>query len=249
MSPWVLCGSAAFLVGGSAVAARFVEGTTDMGNQLQSMVPGIPHGVMVLAGLALLSAGMAITPRLRQSLLLALIAWALMAGNAHIKWACVSISPEDRVPMTQASLSQWETTTRYHGTTIRSEYLPIWAKGNPSVSPAGATRLALGRGTVSPVLRRANRAEFEVTSPAPDRLLYGAYYFPGWRATIDGAPAAVSPDETGMVSVDVPAGKHRVAIDFGSTPVRTAAGLVALLALAAGLLVARRYPWPRAGRA
>ena len=45
-------------------------------------------------------------------------------------------------------------------------------------------------------------------------------------------------DAIGVVGVDVPAGEHRVRLAFGSTPLRVAAIVVSLLALAAWLVLA-----------
>jgi len=60
------------------------------------------------------------------------------------------------------------------------------------------------------------------------------FWYPGWRATVDGKEAPCFPaDEHGLVTVPVNAGEHRVEFTFGSTPLRTAAWLISLAGLLA----------------
>lgn len=62
-------------------------------------------------------------------------------------------------------------------------------------------------------------------------------YFPGWTATLDGAPAAIAPyGAQGLIALDVPAGTHTVTTHFGTTRARTIGALVSCLALLAALV-------------
>jgi hypothetical protein len=73
----------------------------------------------------------------------------------------------------------------------------------------------------------------QVETAAPWQLRLHQFHLPGWNAMIDGRAVATYPTgELGLVTVDVPAGTHEVAIRFGSTPARTA-GLLSSLAAAA----------------
>jgi hypothetical protein len=76
------------------------------------------------------------------------------------------------------------------------------------------------------------RFEFTVDAPQPFALTYLMFDYLGWRASVDGQPAAIqaTPD-TGLIRLDVPAGQHSVSIWFGSTPLRTAAGAISILAV------------------
>jgi hypothetical protein len=65
------------------------------------------------------------------------------------------------------------------------------------------------------------------------RLLFYTRYFPGWTATIDGAPAPIEPfGEQGLIAVDIPAGTHLVATRWSTTPARIAGGVISLLSIA-----------------
>ena len=88
---------------------------------------------------------------------------------------------------------------------------------------------------------------------ADDRLLLRLFNFPGWRAKIDGSPAAITTgEELGDVEIDVPAGEHRVVVDFGNTPARRAGSIATIattalimIAFAAGFAGRRSGPGPR----
>jgi len=88
----------------------------------------------------------------------------------------------------------------------------------------------------------------DVSSNAPSRLFVRTFNYPGWAATIDGAPSRASTDqETGAMLFSLPAGTHVVALDFLDTPVRRTGAritmvsfLIALTALAYGGLANRQ---------
>jgi uncharacterized membrane protein YfhO len=60
--------------------------------------------------------------------------------------------------------------------------------------------------------------------------------YPGWQARVDGAPAPLEPVDGLLRGVPLPAGEHRVEIDFRPAVLRagllvTGAGLLALLGI------------------
>jgi hypothetical protein len=118
----------------------------------------------------------------------------------------------------------------------------VWVKEPPLPSPLGADYLAFrplnkahilrGNGTVETIHHGGHsdvilvRAEEEIT------LQIYTYYFPGWRATVDGQEVPIRPEGPyGLIALEVPAGEHRVEVRFGSTPLRTAGGWVSAAAL------------------
>ncbi len=78
-------------------------------------------------------------------------------------------------------------------------------------------------------------------SPQPFRLTVNRFYYPGWRAWVDGEPVEAVPEsERGRLTFPVPAGKHHVAVRFGEMPLRLAADVLSglsLLALAGVVLL------------
>jgi hypothetical protein len=91
-------------------------------------------------------------------------------------------------------------------------------------------------------------AEAEVSAEAATTVSFDLFYFPGWQAAVDGEPAGVMPSHPhGFITVPVPAGRHTVAVWFGSTPLRAATAAVSVLAVGvvAGLVgnsIVKRQP-------
>jgi uncharacterized membrane protein len=149
----------------------------------------------------------------------------------------------NKFPITYAPTAQQvaELELQYNviGTTNTGEYLPIAVKQLPLLQS-------------SPLLRQGRRLDpqsltttarvlsetytsltYDVTldTPQPFDALFTTFYFPGWQAFIDGAAADIKPSAPhGFIRVSVPAGQHRLQISFGSTPIRTAAAWLSLIA-------------------
>ncbi|HOU13519.1 MAG TPA: hypothetical protein PKZ84_10415 [Anaerolineae bacterium] len=170
----------------------------------------------------------------------------LIAANLGWFFPTFCAAPADTSP---AALIAWERATDTLGTTAKGEYLPIWveqmpddgaldaayAAGEPVARlpehalPPGATILSADYGAL--------RATLELETPAAFQARYLAFYYPGWKATVDGAPVDVTPEpQTGLVTFPVPAGRHRIAVWFGETPLRLVADGISVLSLV--LLVA-----------
>ncbi len=69
------------------------------------------------------------------------------------------------------------------------------------------------------------------------------FYFPGWRAELNGRshPLTASQPE-GLIQVDLPAGEHRLQVEFGPTPLRQGATAVSWFSL---LLLIIGFWWSR----
>jgi hypothetical protein len=80
-------------------------------------------------------------------------------------------------------------------------------------------------------------------------VAFPVYYWPGWRATVDGAPVEVAPvSDSGYLTLVVPAGQHTVVMWLGRTPLRAVAEGVSLAAVL-GVLLLVIVSWrPRASR-
>lgn len=148
-----------------------------------------------------------------------------------------------------AGLIAWERATDTLGTTARGEYLPVWVEQMP---PADLLTAAYESG--APLARldpaslpdgaRILRAEYgplhatiELESPQPFRARYLALYYPGWQVQVDGEAVPVAPSSLeGLLTFDIPAGRHILTVRFAETPLRLLADAVSLLSLAALLL-------------
>ncbi len=131
--------------------------------------------------------------------------------------------------------------------------MTAWTQEMPATSPlveqylAGGplvTAEALAPGAEIEMIRAGGASdELWVRSPVGTAVRFYTYYFPGWRVTIDGErlpdSALRAETEHGLLTVDVPAGEHRVLLRWGDTPQRlvakgvTIASLLLVLALMA----------------
>jgi hypothetical protein len=94
--------------------------------------------------------------------------------------------------------------------------------------------------------RRAESAWIEAESDGPSLLLVQEAAWPGWRASIDGAPTEILTADFVVRAVRWPRGRHRLEMVYDPPGVRlglwlSAAGAVLLLALATFAALAPRY--------
>lgn len=94
-------------------------------------------------------------------------------------------------------------------------------------------------------------AEVSIDASRPQRLVFARLAWPGYSATLNGAPLQVSSTPAGLLAVDLPVGitGGRVEVQFTAPGQRSGlvlAGLGALVAAAAGVLAVRRHCQARA---
>ncbi len=139
-------------------------------------------------------------------------------------------STADYVPATV------DTTPQRNGSVVAPLYRdqpPDWV--NWATLPDGAT---VAVETVTPLFTR-----YTVDSPKKFRFRLFLFDFPGWQARIDGQRVETELGRPeGFIVIPVPAGKHLVAVKFGSTPARTAAWAITITALILTLFAAWRLP-------
>lgn len=159
---------------------------------------------------------------------------------------------------TPLDMFAYEHRTGAIGTTSFGEYLPIWVTQNPPDSPleeqyqrgGPIDRLARDYLPAGAAITSAqfgfNTAKIELTAAQPWQAIFNTFYFPGWQATIDGQPAAVQPvTERGLLAVAIPAGQHRLRLEFTETPLRQTANLISIISLLLIGALAITGPKPR----
>jgi hypothetical protein len=186
----------------------------------------------------------------------AIIIPLLVLGNLGWFYPCHCPPPHDTAI---GAMIAFERATDTLGTTAKGEYLPIWVHRMPEdpvlndVYAAGESIVRL-RPESLPEGARVIHAEYgpvdatvELESPLPFTARYLAFYYPGWRATVDGLPVPIAPtDPDGLISFDVPAGRHTVRVHFTETPLRLTADILSLLSLVALVAVLVIHPGRRA---
>lgn len=80
---------------------------------------------------------------------------------------------------------------------------------------------------------KPDKKSFMVTATAPAQVILRLFYYPAWRAQVNGRPVEIAATETtGQLTLPVPAGQSLVTILFTRTRDRTAGAVISLLALA-----------------
>ena len=100
------------------------------------------------------------------------------------------------------------------------------------------------RGTPVPVTRPSpSKVELTTTSSSAQVLRLRVASLPGWHATIDGHPLALSPYLTMMLQAHIPPGRHVIELSYW--PRRFTEGIVIAALAAIGLVVAAAVAWRR----
>ena len=129
------------------------------------------------------------------------------------------------------------------GATWTGEFLPLtvteqrWALGRP-LEGARDGRPLPGARSVSDRELGYQALDVRIDSSARLPVRLHQFYLPGWTASLNGAAAPTYPSgELGLVTVDVPAGQHRVVVTLWAATART---MVPCLPLRRAL----GWPWP-----
>ncbi len=151
---------------------------------------------------------------------------------------------EDPFPTIQ-TVHTYERVTGLVGVDPEGSYFPRTVKERPAGSPLEADYLLEGRSirrfdeaamppgaAISAIDYGRRGVTLSLNTPEPFTARYLSFAFPGWTATVDGEPTAITPeDPTGLITFPVPAGTHAIEVRWGATPTRLA--LVALSVLSA----------------
>lgn len=118
--------------------------------------------------------------------------------------------------------------------TSGDDFLPRDVKEKPSQPPVEVVRVEGGRVIESAQLHQNHyRNRLQMSAPGKAQLLQ--FWFPGWRATVDGLPVKTAPvGPEAIVSCDVPAGDHVVEFSYRGLPQRRTGIIVSILSAAIG---------------
>lgn len=102
----------------------------------------------------------------------------------------------------------------------------------------------VGEGVVE-VVYGNNRMDAVVDAEEPFTAVYRAFAFPGWAVEVDGVRVEIAPTvPEGLITFDVPAGQHEIAVFWAGTWARKGligvSAVVALIAVVVGFFTRRR---------
>ena len=171
----------------------------------------------------------------------------LLLGSALVNLYPHKLAVGTRV-MTPYAVARYEVRSGAVGTTSLGEFNPTTVTRPLNTSPLvdaylhdqPVDRLADGLppGATHQMLEvTAHRQHYRLDLPSPTTVTVALHAFPGWQATANGTPVAISPQpETGLMQLDLPAGSVDLVLTFGPTPLRAAMqGLSALAWVGLGL--------------
>ena len=176
---------------------------------------------------------------------------ALAAGLAAILLLALPVLyppmwPPDFGPTAPEDIIQWEQESGALGTTSTGDFLPVEAalapvqpapwlvesysrpgpvdRINRFTLPDGASVEIIGQG---PLYNR-----IAVSTPRNFVLRLLTFYFPGWRAYVDGEEVEIEiAGPEGFITLWVPEGKHEILVRFEDTPPRTAGWIISVAGL------------------
>lgn len=113
------------------------------------------------------------------------------------------------------------------GLTYGQEYLPKSAKILDFAVKNDAELSGAGHFNVEE--KNCNLLAFEYVGDG-EFVRINTYYFPGWTAYVDGKRTVLQTDESGLIALDVPEGRHRILLKFEDTPVRKFSTILSIFA-------------------
>jgi hypothetical protein len=132
--------------------------------------------------------------------------------------------------------------------TTREEYEPRSVLNRPPYE-AEKLRTIRGDAQISWLFRKPEFWTAQVSASQESVLRANLFYFPGWAASVDGKPipTQTSP-ETGEIQMELPAGEHRLMLEFRRTAPRVYGQAISTVALVVMVLtffksLPDRPPW------
>lgn len=93
-------------------------------------------------------------------------------------------------------------------------------------------KIISGEGRLSDqVIKNASR-QYSIDAQTNVRIADYTFYFPGWNVKVDGQPVVIQyqdPDYRGVITYEIPAGKHEVKAVFGDTKIRMFGNIVTII--------------------
>ncbi|MBI2594077.1 hypothetical protein HYW39_00045, partial [Candidatus Curtissbacteria bacterium] len=133
--------------------------------------------------------------------------------------------------------------TNEDSTTVRDEYLPLWAGEKPKQRADYKIEILEGIAKIDNPKIRPTKYQATIDVEEESRLQINTVYFPGWQVIADNQKVKIDyQNQFGLIQFKLPKGKYEVIISYGKTPVHLASEMVSLAAIiTAGVLVFREW--------
>ena len=121
----------------------------------------------------------------------------------------------------------------YYGSgAFHNEATTVWVAGDFYKFPKKRIEIIGGNGEIKNLNKKSNIHTFEANGKSSLQILDNTTYFPGWRVEVDGAKVPIQfqdPNHRGLITFDVPKGRHIVKVAFGESPIRLLSDIISLL--------------------
>ncbi len=115
------------------------------------------------------------------------------------------------------------------GLTYDLDYFPRGAVRFSNIEIKDKVEVVRGNAQVSIMAEKSTFIGFETDGDA-SLLRINIYYFPGWTAYVDGKRTVLKTDESGLIALDIPEGRHKILLKFEDTPVRKFSTILSIFA-------------------
>ena len=120
------------------------------------------------------------------------------------------------------------------------KYEKVYTEDSPPIAPPTAgTPVTLEN--VQLTRKNSQLIHIQLIAPSPCLAVISESYYPFWHAEIDGQPTEVLRVSCGLMGVELPAGRHTIALRYAPPKVYALAAAVSMLTLLVGLGFAVRY--------
>jgi hypothetical protein len=174
-----------------------------------------------------------------------LFALAILVGSlAFARPEMMPVLPRDESPLAvldfETKYPDMRGMTRWSERPPADNDSPLLAQYEAG-QPLQRAAIVAGTGEIVEQHATALSASARVRADSAVTLRVYTYFFPGWRATVDGQVTEIAPEPpNGLITLTVPAGEHQVELRFTATPLRRAAQIVSLISL---VLVGSLWLW------
>ncbi|MEQ8676066.1 MAG: 6-pyruvoyl-tetrahydropterin synthase-related protein [Aggregatilineales bacterium] len=180
----------------------------------------------------------------------------LFAAILPVYFPSVDPVPDADQLRTPLDTINYENTTGNYGTVVFDEYRPTDLQSLDDLAPCDGcyadwewtiypqTRLLPENVTLQTLeTNRLRSTMFSINTPADFDFVLHQFYFPGWRAELNGQSLPLNPTTSaGLMTATIPAGQHQLEIWYAGTPIASVAFMISLWSLVLVIALGVRKP-------
>jgi len=124
--------------------------------------------------------------------------------------------------------------TNEDSTTVRDEYLPLWAIQKPAERANQKIEVNSNQAIINTAEIKPTNYKVTITANDNTEVQVNSIYFPGWQVKVDNRKIPIDPsNKYGLITFNLPQGEHEVIINYGRSPIHLISEIVSLAALIA----------------